>query len=145
MSHYVQPDRADPIPNDTERRLARELRMRLEHDIAAHLAAVREGYSLEGPRRLVSGEAQIPRSTLLGPDRERAIELATEYAWRSWCRELIRHRLRPCGWPAVQQTWLAYLSESNGSSPYVEVDPEDADLLLISVTCEAVPAGDAGA
>lgn len=132
----MNPDQPDPQPNETERRLARDLRMRLEHDIAAHLAAVREGLTLEGPRVVVSGHAELPRYVFLGPDRERALELATDHAWRSWFGELRRRNLRPCGWPTEQRTHLAMPNALEG---WVEVDEDRADRLMISVSCEAVP------
>lgn len=88
----------------------------------------------------VGGHAEIPRAVFTGPDRERAIESATAYAWRSWFGELHRSGLRPVGWPAVQQTHLAFDAFSGATGGLVEVDAERAEILMLSVTCEAVPA-----
>jgi hypothetical protein len=141
----------NPAPNDAERRLARDIAYALRWygsiaddptNLAGMLALVRDGYTLEGPRKLVSGHATIPRQVYAGPDGQRAIEAATTAAWRSWFAELVRGGLRPCGWPAVQRTYLAFgLLSDNPGRPYVEFDdPDDAELLMLSVTCEAVPA-----
>lgn len=95
------------------------------------------------PHRLVSGQVQLPRVVYEGPDAERAIAKATDYAWRSWFGELLRARLRPIGWPVVQRTYLAS-PNLLGSGPLepVEVDADDerAEYVIVSVTCEAVPA-----
>jgi hypothetical protein len=141
----------NPRANRTEQQLARDIadalgwRGPVDRDptnLAGMLALVRDGYTLEGPRRVVSGYAQLPRAVYEGPDRERAIESATVAAWRSWFAELVRERLRPCGWPAVQRTHLAFGMLSSSADPYVEVDTDDerAEILMLSVTCEAVPA-----
>ena len=146
----VQPVGDNPAPNRREVEAAREIVRAFTQrgglmldDLAGMLALTREGYTLEGPRRLVSGHAEIPRRVYDGPDGERAIESATEFAWRSWFRELARNGLRPCGWPAVQRTHLAFgMLSYDPSRPYVEVDAGDerAEILMLSVTCEAVPA-----
>lgn len=140
MSHYVRPDRCDPAPNPTELRLAGEIRTRLEPDIARQLAAVREGATLEGPRKTVSGHAEIPRSVYAGPDGERMVEVVTVHAWRSWFGELLRGGLRPCGWPAVQRTYAAWPAFDASTRGLIEVDAERAEFLIVSVSCEAVPA-----
>ena len=144
---------SEPVPNEREHAVAYDLERRPDRrEIARCLALAREGEYLEGPRKLVSGVAQLPRSAYEGPDRERALEQATAYAWRSWFDELRREGLRPCGWPAVQHTYVATPTFSmqpiNGARPsWVEVEPGDerAEYLVVSVTCEAVPAGEVSA
>lgn len=90
------------------------------------------------PHRLVSGQARLPISRVY-----EGIDRATENAWRSWFGELLRQRLRPIGWPVVQHTYLAS-PNLLGSGPLepVEVDADDerAEYVIVSVTCEAVPA-----
>ena len=141
---------ANPEPNQREREIARDIAWSLGYagpiaddptNVAGMLALVREGYSLEGPRSLVTGHAELSRHIYRGPDRERALELVTDHAWRSWFGELRRRRLRPCGWPAEQLTYLGHPQIVAGEFTFVEFDEDgpEVDRLMISVTCEAVP------
>lgn len=135
-------------PNGLERRAAYDLERTADRNgIAYALAEAREGATLEGPRVVVSGHSSLPRRAIerANDGRDGALlEQATRRAWRSWFDELHRQGLRPCGWPAVQRTHLAFAYSSLDSThPFVEVDPEvrnDWDELVVSVTCEAVPA-----
>lgn len=135
-----------PEPNGLEHELTRRIAYGMPPgEIARQLAHVREGATLEGPRLIIGGTAELPRHVLNGPDRERALELATEHAWRSWFGELRRRNLRPCGWPVEQRTWVTFDAFAGATGGLVEVDENDeraerAERLLISVTCEAVPA-----
>lgn len=93
------------------------------------------------PHRIVSGQARI--STRGPVDRQAEhFERAERDAWRSWFGELLRQRLRPIGWPVVQRTYLSHRPTSSTSLEPVEVDADDerAEYVIISVTCEAVPA-----
>lgn len=134
---------SEPTPNGLEQELTRRISWGMSSDeLARQLALVREGATLEGPRRLVSGIAQLPIR-----HAHEGIDSAERHAWRSWFDELHRQRLRPCGWPAVQRTYVATPLYSaapvNGTGPsWAEVDADDerAEYLVVSVTCEAVPA-----
>lgn len=108
--------------------------------LATVLAAVREGSTIEGPRKIVNGHTEIPRQIYAGPDGVRTIESATKHAWRSWFGELVRGGLRPVGWPTVQRTYLAWPVLGASTTGLVEVDPERAEILALSVSCETVPA-----
>jgi hypothetical protein len=70
----------------------------------------------------------------------------TRQLWRRWSDELHAHGLRPCGWPAVQRTHLAFglTMEDDPAHPerrgLVVVGPDDGwDLLELRLECEAVP------
>lgn len=137
MSHYVRTDQPDAQPNETELRLAGDIRYRLVHDIARQLAAVREGSTLEGPRSTVETHTTIDRHVLESDPS--TLEHVTRGLWRRWVDELAGHGLRPVGWPAVTRRQLAWTPTDPGP---VEVPADDDSWALVelSIECEGVPA-----
>lgn len=141
---------ANPEPNRREREIAREIAWSLGYagsiaddptNVAGMLALIREGYSLEGPRVIVSGTATLSRYVLEGPDRDRGLELTSDHAWRSWFGELRRRQLRPCGWPREDRVKVRSPQLVAGEATWIELedDATEYEYLVISVTCEAVP------
>lgn len=125
-------------PNERERGLARSIAYGMPvSQVAVVLAEVRDGASLLGPRRIVSGSARVTLR-LVSPEN---LEAATEHAWRSWFRELRRQGCRPCGWPAEQRTHVMSPQIVAGEHTWVELEDDDprVEYLIVSVSCEAVP------
>ena len=137
---------ANPEPNAREREIARDIAWSLGYagpiaddptNVAGMLALIREGYSLMGPRSIVSGHVQIPVSRL----NPLEVAAATEHAWRSWFRELRRRELRPCGWPKLDRVSVRAPQIVASEPTWIELDDDDpaAEYVVLSVTCEAVP------
>lgn len=112
--------------------------------VAGALADARDGATVPGERLEVDAHASLP-GHVWRQAKDRAGVEASARAWvrREWAAKLVRERLRPLTWPAVEvsfQQWnpLRYSASSGQAEPMVDCEEDEADQVTFTLRGLAV-------